>query len=221
MLKKLSDTLRKLTRESVRTDPSKFNDSIAMQTRWTPQKGGGASFKTHRLVNVSAYRIEFRSSAGAKIFYSIFLLSGLGIMFIFLKDPVSNGSFAIELDILFPMLIGLLFALVGGFLFFRGSVPIVFDKSNGYFLRGRKNPSRVYDQTKIKSLISLQNIHALQIISEHISSNKSSYYSYEINLVLKDASRVNVIDHGNLDRIREDAKTLSDFLGKPVWDATL
>ena len=52
------------------------------------------------------------------------------------------------------------------------------------------------------------------------SGNKNSYYSYELNLVLEDGSRVNVVDQGNLKRLRSDAQTLSRFLDKPVWDAT-
>ena len=38
-------------------------------------------------------------------------------------------------------------------------------------------------------------------------------------LVLKGGERINVVDHGNLKRIREDANTLPNFPGKPVWDA--
>jgi hypothetical protein len=60
----------------------------------------------------------------------------------------------------------------------------------------------------------------LQLIREYISSAKSSYYSYEINLVIEEGKRVNVVDHGNLEQIRKDAGTLSRFLGCPVWDAT-
>ena len=61
-------------------------------------------------------------------------------------------------------------------------------------------------------------IHAIQLISEHVSGNKSSYYSYELNLVSRDGVRTNVVDHGKLDQVREDAKTLAEFLEVPVWD---
>ena len=66
----------------------------------------------------------------------------------------------------------------------------------------------------------LSSIHALQLLSEFISGSKSSYYSYELKLVLHDGSRINVVDQGNLERLRSDANTLSQFLDKPVWDAT-
>jgi len=36
----------------------------------------------------------------------------------------------------------------------------------------------------------------------------------------RDGSRINVVGHGNLERLRSDANRLSQFLDKPVWDAT-
>lgn len=105
-------------------------------------------------------------------------------------------------------------------MFWFGTSPIVFDKSVGYFWKGRKSPQDVSDTSSIKKIARLEEIHALQLISEYISGSKSSYYSYELNLVLKDGRRIAVIDHGNLKSLREDAKRLSEFLGKPVWDAT-
>ncbi len=58
------------------------------------------------------------------------------------------------------------------------------------------------------------------MISERISGDKSTYYSYEINLVLKDGSRINAVDHGKKSKVQEDAKTLAEFLDKPLWDAS-
>jgi hypothetical protein len=39
--------------------------------------------------------------------------------------------------------------------------------------------------------------------------------------VLEDAGRVNVVDHGSIDKLRQDAGKLAQFPGKPVWDATV
>ncbi len=40
------------------------------------------------------------------------------------------------------------------------------------------------------------------------------------DLVLKDASRVNVLDYKKVKSVRKDAETLSKFLNVPVWDAS-
>lgn len=221
MLKELVEKLQKLSRKRVHFNPSRFDDPIAAKTEWTPAKGGGANFKTHNLVQVNRNRVIFRSSIGARIFYGVFLLIGLGFVVAFSYPQISEGTFSFSSESLFPTLFGFLFAVIGGLLLYFGTKPIVFEKGSGYFWKGRKNPETVYNMKELKSSTKLKEIYALQIISEFVSGNKTSYYSYELNLVLNDASRINVIDHGKLEKIREDADKLSKFLKKPVWDATL
>ena len=63
------------------------------------------------------------------------------------------------------------------------------------------------------------------ILQERVSSSSSSggssrYYSYELNLVLKDGTRLNVVDHGGKSLLNANAETLAQFLNVPVWDAT-
>ena len=118
------------------------------------------------------------------------------------------------------ILIGGVFATVGGCLLYFGTKPIVFDKVRGVFWKGRKKPGEVFDRRSLKNFTGLEVVHALQIISEYCRGSKSSYYSYELNLVLKDGKRINVVDHGSIRKLREDAEILSKFLSIPVWDAT-
>lgn len=204
--------------EKILYDVSEFNDPIAEQTNWGPCFRGGANYRTRRLVHVSDTRIEFKSGCARKTFGCLFMAVGgiVGGMFAMLaiipelRDWTSIlASFA-----------GLLFVGIG-FAFNRlGNIPIVFDKTSGYFWNSRKDPRRVVNIKEIKKLQRLDDIHALQIIPETLSgSNSSSYMSYEINLILKDASRVNVIDHGDLKQILLDADNLGKFLNVPVWSA--
>jgi hypothetical protein len=72
-----------------------------------------------------------------------------------------------------------------------------------------------------KTIIPFSEIHALQIISEFISGKFDNYSSYELNIILKDATRINIIDHNDIEQIRLDAQKISIFLGVPVWDITL
>jgi hypothetical protein len=80
MLKEFIQNIKRLSTSTVVIDPSKFEDPIAKTTSWLPAKSGGASFRTHNLVEAASHRIEFRASAGAKIFYLLFLLIGIGII---------------------------------------------------------------------------------------------------------------------------------------------
>ncbi len=40
----------------------------------------------------------------------------------------------------------------------------------------------------------------------------------ELNLVLKDGRRLNVVDHGDQVRLRTEGLTLARYLGVPLWD---
>ena len=224
MLKKILEAVKRLSRTPVPFDPSRFEDTVADTTDWGPAKRGGASFCTHKLVEVSPHRVEFKITLGAKLFAMVFLLIGLGMSIGFSFGLISRGKITFSPELIFPTLIGLIFAGAGGFMCYYFTRPIVFDRHKGYFWKGRGVTDDVIKeltmgQDKKTVAASLGQIHALQLISEYCRSNKSSYYSYELNLVLRDGERINVVDHGKLSRIVEDANALSAFLGKPVWNA--
>lgn len=219
MFKKILQKLSSLADDRNKFDPSSLGDPVATQTDWTPAKRGGASFRTHKLIKVSPDRIEFRASIGAKVFYMIFLVVGIGVVIGVSALQLSKGTFSFSMDTVFPLLIGLVFAVIGGYMLYFGTVPIVFDKRKGYFWKGRKGPDQVFSKNSLKYFAELEDVHALQLISEYCRGDKSSYYSYELNLVLKDGKRINVVDHGNQNKLRADASTLSDLLERPVWDA--
>ncbi len=219
MLTKLFQKLRGLVEDHDPFDPSRLGDPVADLTAWTPAKGGGANFRTLRLVMVSPHRMEFRASMVAKIFFGSFLLGGIGVAVGISAFHFSTGTFSFSTDTLLPLLVGIAFAAVGGCLLYFGTAPIVFDKSRGFFWKGRKARDGVFNSDSPKHFAALEEIHALQLISEYCRGSKRSYYSYELNLVLRDGKRINVMDHGDCDKLREDAESLSQFLARPVWDA--
>ncbi len=199
-------------------DPSIFNDPLALETEWIPAARGGASFGMHRLIQPSANRVEFDSTVGAKVFCLLFFFTGSGLL-LFQLNRIAQSGF-LGRDTLVPALVGAAFAVVGAGMYRIGTMPRVFDRSLALFWRGRSEPTLMNVGPPIASSAPLSSIHALQLLSEFVSGSKNSYYSYELNLVLNDGRRINVVDHGNLKRLRSDAKTLSQFLDKPVWDAT-
>jgi len=223
MLKGLIEKLKHLTREPVPYDPSVLGDPIALKTEWTPAKSGGASFRTHKLVSVNSFRMEFRASAGAMVFYLVFMLIGLGVLVGFSYAGLTGGGLSGQgvdgIALFLPIFVGLVFTVAGGCMMYFGASPRVFDKRRGAFWRGRGAPYGARMRQGNTNSAELDDIHALQIISEHCRSDKSSYYSYELNLILRDSSRINVVDHGNVDELRVDTRALSEFLGTPVWDA--
>jgi hypothetical protein len=129
---------------------------------------------------------------------------------------VVGGKSWLTPDVLFPAIFGTIFFIVGVVLFGYGTRQIVFDKNRGYFWKGRKDPDAVWNTAELKDFAELEDIYGLQIVSEWVKSDKSSYTSYELNLVLKDGSRLNVVDYGNAKGMREDSEGLAEFLGVAV-----
>jgi hypothetical protein len=209
--------------EPVPYDPSHLGDDIAMRTDWGPAVQGGANFRTHRLLHVGPRRAEFHTTIGARAFFGVFTLIGLGVAAGFVTGATASlrsGSWLVAIFMLIPITIGGAFAALGTWLWWHYGAPVVFDKQRGEYWKGRTSPAEVGNRHTFKERVQLDRIHALQLVSEHVKSDDSSYHSYELNLVLKDGARMNVVDHGKLESLRKDAQELARFLGKPLWDAT-
>ena len=187
--------------------PSLAGDSVAIRTRWDPLVGGGANFRTRNLVTVNPARVEFPASLGMRLFAGVFLLLGTGTAVV--------GVLNIQW---FLLAFGTVFAAIGGGLLYFGTAPVVFDKRQGAFWRGRTAPNETINRLTLKHYARLDDIHALQIIKEWVTGKDSSYDSFELNLVLTDGRRINVMDHGDYATLRANAETLAGFLGRPLWD---
>ena len=119
-------------------DPSQFGDPVAMKAEWTPAKAGGVSFRTRRLVEVDPDRLEFRASMEWLLIVLLLLLGGTGMFIAYAAYLLSSGG--VSSSTLPQLLMSLLFALPGGVLLYFSSIPIVFDKRNGFYWRGRRAP---------------------------------------------------------------------------------
>ncbi len=192
-----------------------FGDDLATNTQWEPLKRGGANFKTHNLIKISSSLLKYQISTGTKILFGVFALIGIVAMAIAVFMVFEKGNSAGW----FVGLIGLIFFSVSLVLYKILGRVTVLDHSIGMMYKGNKPPKLSGAQTS-GDLVYLNDVYAIQIIKEYIRTDKSSYYSYEINFVMKDTTRVNVMDHGNLNQIQLDAKEIALFIGKPLWDAT-
>jgi len=216
MFEKLVSMLK--LKEKKTFDASVFKDPIALQVGWTPLAGGGANFKTHNLVQTSVNRMEFKTGAFMKVFAGIFILFGLSFAII-IPSVILRQSQSDNWIMIIPFLFGSVFAVIGFFIYKTASCPRVFDKSSGFYWKGREEPNQMINP-EYQKYTKLNDIHALQIISERVRGNKSNYTSYELNLIMKDKSRINIVDHGNINALRSDSAILGEFLNVPVWDAT-
>lgn len=188
---------------------------IASKTAWTPLVPGGTVHKTHDIRVLSKTRALFATSAQSRTF-SFFVTAlgvsglGLGLFRLFeMATPFNSGL---------TLLVGTMFTAAGLWMYRSGEKSIIFDKSVGAFWVG-KQPSRAKLEIVSDTWCKIDDIAGIQVISEQIGWEKFDMVSYELNLVLKDSRRLNVVDHGNLNQLKADAIRLSKFLQVPVWDA--
>jgi len=202
-------------------DPARFDDPLAAQIEWTAVKRGGTNFRTHRLVRHPhrPERIEFKATVGLKLFCLVFVVIGIAAGTIAPAVMAGRGDVP-PIALLIPIGVSLVFIVVATVIYRLAARPRVFDKSVKYFWLGRKTPEVVFAAETSDKWVLLDDIHAVQIVREFCRSDKSSYTSYELNLVLHDGRRMNVVDHGNQAALQADAREVAAFLGVPVWDGS-
>ena len=181
-------------------DLESFEDELVFRISWDPLVGGGTNFCTHRLQKMSGLMnnsIEFKPTFIAYLVSISFAVIGLMASLFYLSSgSMDSGA-----------LLGLAF-LGFGLWYLRQLVKqkSVFNSKSRVFCKNTKS-------------CGFDNICAIQLLREYVRGNKNSYYSYELNLVCTNGERINIVDHGALRAIREDASILAEFLSVPVWDA--
>lgn len=192
------------------------DDSVASKISWDPASPGGANFKTQKLT-ASANKVIIERSAGGLLFALVFAVPGLLAFFSGVPYALIKGNFPLGV---FMFLWGGMFGGVGLYLLSRDQ-KITFDKLAGLYYRGK---GYVHSNSKSrKQQGQLNEIHAIQLISERISSSgdgpSSTFTSYELNLVFRNGERINVMDHGNREEVESSALQLGKFLDVPIWKA--
>lgn len=174
----------------------KFNDLIAEKADWTLLNTASSNFDPRKIVYVNSHRIEYRMTWFLKLFFGFFVIAGL------------LGLFVHKAYVFF-----ILTGLIG---LYGSSFPIVFDKNTNVFIKGRRS-ELFMDYVEIN----LSDIYALQLIGGCVSgSDGGDYSNYQINLINKDAKRLNAVYFSNKEKAKKNAKILKDFLNTRLWDAT-
>lgn len=176
---------------------------------------GGSNFETQVLHQNSNHKVSFKPSLGYALFCSVFALGSFIVLTIGIYQYTQHKNFDFLIEHWFVVLWFILWTAGTSFLFRSFFMPIVFDKSiNRYYKGFIKDTSKLSEKN-----IALSRIVAIQIIGEVIKSKDSRYKSFELNIVLDNSKRLNVIDHGNIKGVTTDAQTLSEFLQVPIWHA--
>jgi hypothetical protein len=209
--RKYLEVMESTRRKENSFDPSLLGDPVAMKTGWDSVGSGYTNIATHKLVEVTPQRLEFRSTLKAYAAASVFLLIGMCLF----GHAVKSSS---------SLLFGVLFFGIGVLMMYFGSIPFVFDKREGYLWKGRKKPeSDPGEKHSPRKIALIEEVHAIQLLHEFVKRKTRSWGpryvdTYEMNIVIGDGSRVTVVRHCDKASMLKDAEKLSIFLGKPIWN---
>ncbi len=197
--------------------PQTTEESNLRNTNWSPLTTTNTNFTTHRLI-VDGDVAHFKPVVMLYIFTLLFYGAFFGLSFYALSH--SDFQEQIGHQLVLPLNVVLVIAaIVTVYVIFKKlSSPIVFSKINGWFWKGHDSPDTKSNQTELKNAIKLDQIAGLQILGKRQHSTKStrSYVNYELNLILEDHSRINVLTSGGLISMLVEAEELGDFLDVPV-----
>jgi len=216
----LINQFKQLFKPEVKIDPATFNDPLALKTSWEPLVFGG-----NRGINYVAVEennsVIFKKTTISKLFPLIVIIFVSWILYYPISEVINTASILELLKKYYLYVIGYFAFIIIVFLisYFSGS-NVYLDKNYGYAWKSRKKTDTMPDFVNIKKKVKLDEIHAIQIISERVkvNENRGNFTSFEINLILKSAERFNVVDQSNYRFILKDAELLSKFLSVPIWD---
>ncbi|HAL73952.1 MAG TPA: hypothetical protein DCM45_02525 [Clostridiales bacterium] len=209
-------------------NPERFNDPVALQTGWKKLRSARTNRATNKLVGKSPDLLAYKPSVGGIIFGSVFILiGGLAVLFYILANQGGSGitfeaAPGVSDNLIFLVLVGLVFMAVGVMLIMLATSPVAFDKTAGVFYKGRRQ-RRFQDTDHSKNALRFSDIHAIQLLTYLQSSSNENgpprfYPVYEMNIVRHDGERVNVNTYMKSDRARADAAKIGTFVNIPVWD---
>lgn len=216
-------------------NPSVFGDELAKKTGWDPvNKGLGSETKTRSFVVLDQFRAEFRTSWIVFLMCGIYCIMSFFAIFASGFPRLAENILNVEPGTLGPMLENYsIYVVVFGilstiyciyYILWVSQKPFVFDKKSGFFWKGRPKSENPFNEKGLVFYGKLNHVYALQIISEHVVQKGNNgierYNSYELNIVLENGERINLIDYSKLHSVREDAEKLAVFLNTPLWDAT-
>ena len=196
-------------------------DSVAQSVDWSPIKRGGNSYRTRELIESKQGRLEYKPAMVAKVITWAVILHGtpalLGTIILVIIDRLSVS------EAIAPFLFSGSAVILGYCMWSVMCSPIVFDAESNMYWRGGG------DVDSSKKNVHFDDIYAIQLVSKRVIRTKKShgnirhrhkFKSVELNLVLGDGRRVNVLDHSKVGVIKSEAAILGELIGVPVWDVT-
>jgi len=187
------------------TDPSVFEDQIATETSWNAMPDTHSILHHKRLLEIDDNTLIYGITPVRRVvgFVSVFL----GLIAFALFSVESNISTGVIL-----LMLSVAAGTLGFLLVLKNSTPIIFDgnEERVYWGRGDEQISKRFSD-----------IHAIQHIPNLFTGTKNgTWYECQLNIVMKDGSRINLTNNSNFKKTDSEIEKLKTLLDVKVWDTT-
>ncbi|MCI5123614.1 MAG: hypothetical protein D3925_03840 [Candidatus Electrothrix sp. AR5] len=188
---------------------SQSDDAVTDKITWKPLNTSSFNFDPYKLSTGNKELLKYSPALGAKAFSGLFMALGIGCLSY--VGPRQHGRWLPEsfVEEGLGQLVSLLFLIAGASLLYILSSPRLFDGKKKIFRKGRGGKQKI---------ISFSDIYALQFLPRSVSnSDGRDYTNYQLNIILNNGKRENVVNYHNRKNALADAKTISEFIGKKVF----
>ncbi|MDP2205659.1 MAG: hypothetical protein Q8K65_05075 [Alphaproteobacteria bacterium] len=185
-------------------DPAEFNDDIAKRTEWQAFNKANSNVNLNRLMSdPDGHHLFYKPTIGLYFLSSAFVFMGLFSTVIIIGSTIQEGK-PIDKDVVVPVLFCLVFVVVGMGIFLGLRKRLRFDMTERCMITG---DNRTY----------FSDIHALQLVVQRGNKHRN----YQLNLVLRDAERVHVMNYADSKTARADTARIASAIGiadTRIWD---
>lgn len=217
---------RSLPDGSVEHRWSPEEESTARKLSWTSNSTASANYANYRVLRTGT-GLCVRPALGKRLIGLI--LIALSVLFAPLAIVVFSMLLGTEGSRWPGVALGLLFVAVffiTGLRSLFARDAFTFDLHTRRFYFGNRPPKDL--RRSGSSCGALSDIAGIQILSRWIyrsstarkpvATSHAGWCSYQLNLVLKDGSRIRLLDHGNEKQLRHDASLIARTLRIEIWE---
>lgn len=184
------------------------SEDLGKISREPLSQNSGASFCTHILKQASGF-LYFEPTLMGKAFWLIFQTLGIlaicmGIASLFFEE----GGLA---SLLICEAVGIAFLVLG----IAGQKNLNRERKFDWRTRTIILPYSI-NPMSLPQQLSFSEVLALQILKKTVHSSEHNFDSYELNLVLKNHHRINIVDHSGESQIQKDAQRIAEILNCSV-----
>lgn len=199
------------------------SDIVTGNTIWKSIAITSSNFRISKLIEDDNGDIKIRSTVRSFFFDLLLIIIGLvSSLFVFVLAVALLDSF-LKLFSIIPVII---------FFFILKSIKNIFPKKIASFNRNKAlfwkegiESDYRYQDKLVNGKLPFFKIYGLQLLKVHhssktihsISKSSTSFNSYELNLILHNGQRINLMANGDKAAAILEAKKLARYLSKKIW----